>query len=151
MTRVTLSALIEQRHRTIQIATQAVRKSKYGRSSKHSDVLLAMARSELEAKQLKKEIFSEIGELDEPAFEILLRLYIAASEGRKVRAADVCADVVMPPTIVGRYLSILEDLGLVTQLHAGYEFSRTDVKITELGTEKLNDFYVCRLTSNDLV
>ncbi|HEX8225998.1 MAG TPA: hypothetical protein VF605_19500 [Allosphingosinicella sp.] len=67
----------------------------------------------------------------EPAWDLLLDLYIAASEPRPVSivAASIAASVSIEDAI--RWLTVLEERGLVERLYAGSEMSRAIVTLSE--------------------
>lgn len=56
---------------------------------------------------LPADIFSE------PAWDLLLELFIADSEGRRLTAADVSDRCDIPPTVLSRWLKYLSKAGFV--------------------------------------
>lgn len=134
----------------IQNAAQTVIAPQNDRSASQDNVLVAMARSELKARQRQKKIVSEAGVFGEPAFEILLDVYIAGAEDRRLTATQVCANVGVSVTIGDRYMAILERQGLISRNRSKSDFRCTYVRPTRLGTEKIDEFYLTRLENNDL-
>ena len=110
-----------------------------------SDVLVAMARSDLSARQRKRKIFSESEMFGEPAFEILLHAYIAEADRSSVSTTDICSSASLPISIGARYISILEQQDLLRRHPSITDFRITNVSITRLGTEKVNEFYLSHL------
>lgn len=145
-----LSALADRRYQMIQKTAQTVISPQNDQSSRQHDVLVAMARSELKARQRQKEIFSEGEVFGEPAFEILLDVYIACAEDRPVTATQVCANAGVSATIGARHMAILERQGLISRHRCTSDFRCTYVRPTRLGTAKVNEFYLSRLENNDL-
>lgn len=145
-----LSALADRRYQMIQNAAQTVIAPQNNQSTRQDDVLVAMARSELKARQRQKKIFTEGGVFGEPAFEILLAVYIAGAEDRRITSTQVCANASVSVTIGDRYLAILERQGLITRNRCTSDVRCTYVLPTQLGTAKVDEFYLSRLENNDL-
>jgi hypothetical protein len=73
----------------------------------------------------------------EPAWDLLLDLYIAASDPRlvSVMSASIAASVSMQDT--SRWLTLLEEHGLVDRLHSGPEMSRTTVTLSQRAFDQM--------------
>ena len=72
----------------------------------------------------------------EPAWDLLLDLYIATSEPRPVSviAASIAASVSADDL---RWLALLEEHGLVERLHAGSEMSREIVTLSATAFDRM--------------
>jgi Winged helix DNA-binding domain len=69
----------------------------------------------------------------EPTWDILLDLYIAAREDRRVPTTSACIGAHVPPTTALRWLRILEARGLVEREDDGRDGRRTFVCLTYRG------------------
>lgn len=69
----------------------------------------------------------------EPTWDILLDLYIAAREDRRVPTTSACIGAHVPPTTALRWLRILEARGLVEREDDGRDGRRTFVRLTWRG------------------
>lgn len=69
----------------------------------------------------------------EPTWDILLDLYIAAREDRRVPTTSACIGAHVPPTTALRWLRILEARGLVEREDDGRDGRRTFVCLTFRG------------------
>lgn len=49
----------------------------------------------------------------EPAWDMLLDLYIARCQGRKIQVSSLCIASMAPPTTALRYISVLTDKGII--------------------------------------
>lgn len=114
-----------------------------------SDVLVAMARSDLSARQRKRKIFFESEMFGEPAFEILIHAYIAEVERSSVSTTDLCSSASLPISIGVRYISILEQQGLLRRHPSMTDFRITNVSITRLGISKINEYYLSHLEHDE--
>ena len=69
----------------------------------------------------------------EPTWDILLDLYIAEREERRVPTTSACIGAHVPPTTALRWLRILEARGLVEREDDGRDGRRTFVRLTQNG------------------
>ena len=76
----------------------------------------------------------------EPTWDILLDLYVAAREGRRVPTTSACIGAHVPPTTALRWLRILETRGLVGREDDGRDGRRTFVKLTARGEAVMEAF-----------
>lgn len=74
----------------------------------------------------------------EPTWDILLDLYIAAREDRRVPTTSACIGAHVPPTTALRWLRILEARGLVEREDDGRDGRRTFVCLTMRGLESMD-------------
>ncbi len=86
------------------------------------------------ARYLSADLFGE------PTWDILLDLYVAARENRRVPTTSACIGAHVPPTTALRWLRILEMRGMVEREEDGRDGRRTFVKLTERGTTVMAAF-----------
>lgn len=144
-----LSALVDRRHHMLKVAAQTGLPNSEDPSLRPNDVLVTMARNDLNARQRKKKIFSESEIFGEPAFEILLHTYVADAERRTLAATELCSSASVPISIGTRYISILEQQGLLSRHPSMTDFRTTIVSITHLGIAKINEFYLSHLEHDE--
>lgn len=96
------------------------------------ETALAVAR-EIYQSRRKRERFLAADLFGEPTWDILLDLFIAAGEGRRVPTTSACIGANVPPTTALRWLRILETRGLVEREDDGRDGRRTFVCLTECG------------------
>jgi DNA-binding MarR family transcriptional regulator len=72
--------------------------------------LLTSAKRLLRERRLRERMF-EGTEFGEPAWDILLNLYIAHHEGKLVSVSSLCAAAVVPATTALRWISTMEAQG----------------------------------------
>ncbi|BEU99733.1 MarR family transcriptional regulator [Novosphingobium olei] len=93
---------------------------------------LALAH-ELYVGRRKRERFLSGDLFGEPTWDILLDLYVAAREDRRVPTTSACIGAHVPPTTALRWLRILEAKGLVEREDDGRDGRRTFVRLTDRG------------------
>jgi len=86
------------------------------------------------ARYLSADLFGE------PTWDILLDLYVAARENRRVPTTSACIGAHVPPTTALRWLRILEMRGQVEREEDGRDGRRTFVKLTERGKAVMEAF-----------
>lgn len=74
----------------------------------------------------------------EPTWDILLDLYIAAREDRRVPTTSACIGAHVPPTTALRWLRILETRGLIEREDDGRDGRRTFVRLSRQGIESMD-------------
>ncbi|WP_420382359.1 MarR family transcriptional regulator [Novosphingobium sp.] len=86
------------------------------------------------ARYLSADLFGE------PTWDILLDLYVAARENRRVPTTSACIGAHVPPTTALRWLRILEMRAMVEREEDGRDGRRTFVKLTERGHTVMEAF-----------
>ena len=80
--------------------------------------LISLAEKIEDFHQIKKRnLGNELSELGDPAWKILLRLFITAKSEKKITITDLSQQLSFPEKTVLRYINILEDNGYIIQLH----------------------------------
>lgn len=72
--------------------------------------LLTFAKRLLRERRLREKIFEEV-EFGEPAWDILLNLYIAHHEGKLISVSSLCVSAAVPATTALRWISTMEARG----------------------------------------
>lgn len=74
---------------------------------------LAHARKAYRDRRSREHAFGSTDLFGEPAWDLLLDLFIAAKEGKQVPVTSACIGAAVPTTTALRWLAVLEDRGLV--------------------------------------
>ena len=101
--------------------------------------ILALAR-ELYVSRRRRERFLASDLFGEPTWDILLDLYVAARENRRVPTTSACIGANVPPTTALRWLRILEARGLVEREDDGRDGRRTFVHLSARGVEAMERY-----------
>lgn len=105
-----------------------------------SNLWLMLAREFYQERRRRKKFFSS--ELfGEPAWDILLDLYIAAKENNEVSTTSACIGADVPHTTALRWLQLLIDQGLVERRNDKRDNRRTFVRISDLGYARMTEFF----------
>jgi hypothetical protein len=102
---------------------------------------LALARKTYALRRKRASIFGNPDLFGEPAWDILLDLYIAEGEGKDVSVSSACIGSAAPPTTGLRWLGVLADEGLVVRENDPTDHRRVLVRLTAAGRAAMDRFF----------
>ena len=111
------------------------------RSSRPARSHLALARKTYALRRKRASIFGNPDLFGEPAWDILLDLYIAAGEGKPVSVSSACIGSAAPATTGLRWLGVLADEGLVVREADAEDHRRVLVRLTPSGQAAMDRFF----------
>jgi hypothetical protein len=97
-----------------------------------------VARKVSAARRLRSEIAGTSDLFSDPAWDILLHLFIAGCEGRRLSVSAVCASAVAPESTALRWIAILETRGMIVREGAP---GRAFIKLTGPTNASLADYF----------
>ena len=100
-----------------------------------------ISRSLYKIRRSRDNIFQEPEMFGEPAWDILLDLYISEREDRSVSITSACFAACVPPTTALRWISVLEAKGYVERTPDCLDARRHYVSLTDTARVMLNRFY----------
>ena len=99
-----------------------------------SDTVLVELARQIYSARRKRSVLPEWEELfGEPAWDMLLDLFIAAHENRDVSISSACLSAGVPSTTALRWLHILEEKGIVLRHEDPHDHRRNFVRISTAG------------------
>jgi hypothetical protein len=101
----------------------------------------AMARQAYATRRKRTAIFGNPELFGEPAWDILLDLYIAQSEGKPVSVSSACIGSASPPTTGLRWLGVLAEHGLVVREQDCDDQRRVLVRLTDRGIDAMDEYF----------
>jgi hypothetical protein len=111
------------------------------RSAKADRRYLALARQAYALRRKRTAIFGNPELFGEPAWDILLDLYIAHAEAKPVSVSSACIGSAAPPTTGLRWLGVLADEGLVVRENDPEDNRRVLVRLTRKGVAAMERFF----------
>ena len=102
---------------------------------------LVMARKAYALRRKRDTIFGKPDLFGEPAWDILLDLYIAQGEGKSVSVSSACIGSAAPATTGLRWLGVLADEGLVVRENDAGDHRRVLVRLTLKGRTAMERFF----------
>lgn len=103
------------------------------------DGLLRLAH-EIYSERRRRDRFFPPDLFGEPSWDILLDLFIAARQDRRVPTTSACIGSHVPPTTALRWLRILEQRGLIERENDRRDGRRTFVRLSSRGAAMMEDF-----------
>lgn len=100
-----------------------------------------LARQTYRNRRLRNEIMRSDDLFGEPAWDILLDLFIAAKERRRVSVTSACIGAAVPATTALRWISVLENYGLVQREADSGDARRYYVGLTASRYSKMVEYF----------
>jgi hypothetical protein len=111
------------------------------RSQRSERRYLALARQAYALRRKRAVIFGNPELFGEPAWDILLDLYIAHADGKPVSVSSACIGSAAPPTTGLRWLGVLAEEGLVVRENDADDHRRVLVRLTRAGITAMERFF----------
>lgn len=108
---------------------------------KDSPVWAEIARTAYRDRRRRADIFQDATLFGEPAWDILLDLFIAAKERKRLPVTSACIGAAVPATTALRWLTVLEDKGLILRENDMSDARRVFVRLSADGYEKMVTFF----------
>jgi hypothetical protein len=103
-------------------------------------ILVELARQIYSARR-KRSVVTEWEELfGEPAWDLILHLFIAAHESRDVSVSSACLGAGVPTTTALRWLNVLEEKGMVLREEDPRDHRRGLVRISTTGSSQVGRY-----------
>ncbi|MEM7778848.1 MAG: MarR family transcriptional regulator [Pseudomonadota bacterium] len=99
------------------------------------------AREIYSTRRRRSGIFGHEELFGEPAWDILLDLYIAYVDQKPVSVSSACIGSAAPPTTGLRWLGVLSEHGFVLREHDPQDQRRVLVRLTELGLSAMDEYF----------
>lgn len=99
-----------------------------------------LAREIYAIRRQRASIFGDADLFGEPAWDILLDLYVAFAEDKKVSVSSACIGSASPPTTGLRWLGVLSEKGLIVREHDPADQRRVLVRLSDKGLAAMDAF-----------
>lgn len=116
---------------------QAARRS----SPRTQKVLLKAAKQAYSLRRFRSNLFKGDDLFGEPAWDILLDLYIADLQGTKLSITDACIGSAVPNTTALRWIAILQQSGLATRQGDPRDGRRAYLQLTDQGAHLMQAYF----------
>ncbi|WP_379921504.1 MarR family transcriptional regulator [Erythrobacter sp. R86502] len=102
---------------------------------------LTMARRTYALRRKREALFGKPDLFGEPAWDIMLDLYIAQSEGKLVSVSSACIGSAAPATTGLRWLTVLAEEGLIVREKDADDHRRVLVRLSPEGRAAMDRFF----------
>jgi hypothetical protein len=100
----------------------------------------SLGRQSYALRRLRNDLFGRSELFGEPAWDIVLDLYIAHCEGKPVSVSSACIGSAAPPTTGLRWLGVLAEEGLIIRENDAADNRRVMVRLSETGIAAMERF-----------
>jgi DNA-binding MarR family transcriptional regulator len=99
------------------------------------------ARQHYRSRRKREALFGKSDLFGEPAWDILLDLFIAAEEARKISVSSLCIASAVPATTALRWIAILEAEGLIERSCDPADARRVFIALCDDGYAKMKSYF----------
>ncbi len=92
-------------------------------------------------RRRRAEVFGDESLFGEPAWDILLDLFVAGERGKRVAVTSACIGSGVPSTTALRWLNVLEARGLVEREEDNADARRSFVRLTGKARVLMNEYF----------
>lgn len=100
--------------------------------------LAETARHIYRTRRMRARVFGDDGLFGEPAWDILLDLYLAEAEDKRLSVTAACIGSAVPASTALRWIVVLEDRGLVARQGDPRDARRIFLHLTPKGRERMD-------------
>ena len=100
--------------------------------------IVAVARRLYAMRRERDDLLGD-GLFSEPAWDILLDLFVSHHEGRQLSVSAVCIGARAPSATALRYLTMLQEAGLVQRTRDETDGRRSHVQLSPTGQQQMTD------------
>lgn len=91
-------------------------------------------------RRRREQVFGDASLFGEPAWDIMLDLFVAAAQEKRIAVTSACIGSAVPATTALRWIKILEDRGLIEREVDEGDARRTFVRLSPRGCELMEDY-----------
>jgi hypothetical protein len=91
-------------------------------------------------RRRREQVFGDASLFGEPAWDIMLDLYVAAAQDKRIAVTSACIGSAVPATTALRWIKILEDRGLIEREVDEVDARRTFVRLSPRGCELMEEY-----------
>ncbi len=107
----------------------------------HRAAYAILARRTYATRRLRERIFGHAELFGEPAWDILLDLYVASVEQKPVSVSSACIGSAAPPTTGLRWLGVLAENDLIVREPDADDQRRVLVRLTDRGVKAMETYF----------
>lgn len=100
-----------------------------------------LARQSYEDRRQRDRVFNDPALFGEPAWDILLDLFVSYRDGRKISTSSACIGAAVPPTTALRWLTVLTERNLIEREDDPHDARRHFVRLTARGYDLMLEYF----------
>lgn len=99
-----------------------------------------LARQAYDDRRQRDRVFNDPALFGEPAWDILLDLFVSYRDGRKISTSSACIGAAVPPTTALRWLTVLSERGMIEREDDPNDARRHFVRLTPHGYDLMLEY-----------
>lgn len=103
-----------------------------------------MAESEYKERRRRDAIFATAGLFGEPAWDMLLDIFVMHMNGKRISITSACIGACVPASTALRWLTILEQSGFVEREDDATDARRSFVRMSRTGVSKIKQYLAAK-------
>lgn len=107
----------------------------------HDDIVIIKAKKYIRARQKRESIFKNMDIFGEPAWDIIIDLFVASEECRLVSVSSLCIASNVPTTTALRWITILENLEIIIRTADPSDGRRSFLALSDSYRYKIGEFF----------
>ncbi|MDQ0251078.1 exosome complex RNA-binding protein Rrp42 (RNase PH superfamily) [Sphingomonas kyeonggiensis] len=123
-----------------EISTLAFRVSENGQEDLEQISAVSRAKKMAKEKRARSQFFSE-KICGEPAWDIMLDLFVAKANGMNVSVSSACIGSGVAPTTALRWIAMLEDNNIIFRKFDPEDQRRSFLELTESANDRMNRYF----------
>lgn len=110
--------------------------------------ILALAKAMLRARRRRDTQLCSLGfEFGEPAWDLLLDLFISAQEGCRISVSSACVAANVPATTALRWIAMLTERGLIVREHDPIDKRRHHLRLSSTAIDAMERYLSAELAN----
>lgn len=102
------------------------------------------ARRHYQVRRYRDRVFGTADLFGEPSWDMLVALFIAIEEGRRLTAAELCSVAGAPFPTAYRWLALMESAGLIVRLFSENDPQESGIILSAQAREDMKNFFKSR-------
>ncbi len=102
---------------------------------------LSIAKQDYSNRRKREKIFKEFDLFGEPAWDMLVDLYISYKENRKISVSSLCLAAIVPSTTALRWIVVLEKADLIARSLDSSDRRKVYISLTERAKNFMEEYF----------
>jgi len=119
----------------------AILAENHGSDASADATILKYAKRYYRSRRAREKIFGSGNLFADPAWDILIDLFISAKEGKEVSVSSLCIAAAVPATTGLRWIKLLESEGMIERTADPVDARRFNLSLSEATNNELEEFF----------
>lgn len=102
---------------------------------------LERAKNYYRKRRVREQMFGNSDLFADPAWDLLIDLFIAGEEGTQISVSSACIAAAVPGTTALRWINVLESRGYVSRFNDPLDARRINLSLSPTATERMRTYF----------